>query len=360
MGTPDVVELRALLAGARAGGERLGPEVAAAIALQVCDALVGLHAYAIVHGALRPEHVLLASTGVVTVVGLGRHEPAAIRLHDVELPPSPEDARQIRYIAPEQVSGHRHEPASDIWSAAIVASEIAAGEHPIRAEITDALAIALVVLGGIEPAAAFTPAIRAVFQRALDRDPTARPTASTMRTALVAAAATDGVDLGPSVIARAIAAMARPVTEPTPIRIQAAGSPAPGGPRCWCVHLAAGLPPDVATEPLTAYVRDDLSRPLWQFSTSAHQGEVALCHCQRCGGTVLDLLIEHEGFTGSRHHYYTPLTETDCDALVRGALDGASYEAWAGDRCGIHLADGRATIYRRARIGYLGIDHRLG
>lgn len=71
------------------------------------------------------------------------------------------------------------------------------------------------------------------------------------------------------------------------------------------------------------------------------------------------LLVEHEGFTGSIHSYFTPLTTTDEDALASGALNRSNYEAWAGDRCGIHFADRRPTIYRRAQIGYLGMDHRL-
>ncbi len=361
------VDLRGVLAAARERGASLGAGFAIAVAVQACDALAALHAAGVVHGEIRPEHLVVSAAGLLTVVGLGHDHNAQIvgEPLDPEGPVDDEMTRMFRYLAPEQIRGERVDGATDVWATAIVASELFTGDHPIPAPVIERHDIAMGVLAGVEPPPSFPSTIRDALRRVLDRDPGRRPTPTALRTALVEAAAAAGLEIGAAVIARGLAALAPPEPDrhrhapPAPADPPAPTAAGTPGGRCWCVHLAAGLKPDAPTDAIAAYVRNQLAREQSLFATTEHFGDVDLRRCDLCGGAVLHLLIEHEGFTGSIHHYYTPLTTTDEDALAAGTLNGASYEDWAGDRCGIHVTGGRATLYRRARIGYLGLGHRL-
>lgn len=395
------VDLRAVLDAARARSANLGAGFAIAVAVQVLDGLAALHGAGIVHGAVRPEHVLVSSVGAVTVVGLGHARATSHPLvvdpapYDPEAPADPAIARQLGYIAPAQIRGALPDAAADVWAVAVAVSELPTGEHPIGVQHDGAYEIGLAILAGLEPSPALPATIREALGRALALDHRQRPTATALRAALFEAAAAASLDIGRAVIARALAVLDRPtrqdldvtarVAPPALTLVPALPSPSPPGPppgppssspsspsspsssarggaaapRCLCAHLAAGIAPDASSDELLRYLNDDLGDERWLFSTAPHYGDVTRFRCRRCGATVLQLRIEHEGFSGSRHRYVTALSSSEDDALARGVVDADGYEAWAGERCGIHVADGAATLYGRARVGYLGVDHRL-
>lgn len=115
---------------------------------------------------------------------------------------------------------------------------------------------------------------------------------------------------------------------------------------CWCADVAAGRGA-ASTEELAGWLRDGLERGASLGSTTQHFADVTEHRCRHCAWPVIQLLIEHEGFSGSLHHYFVPTL-----ALPAPTED---YEAWAAARPGVHVIGGRPSIYRRARIGYVGL-----
>jgi serine/threonine protein kinase len=108
-GTPDDDQLRAFLLGALAG-------------------LEDLHAAEIVHRDLKPANLILRGDDwgepVIIDLGLGRLGPAS------SFTVYPWGGGTLPYMAPEQI---RLEPAfdrTDLWALAVIAGELAAGQHP--------------------------------------------------------------------------------------------------------------------------------------------------------------------------------------------------------------------------------------
>src|SRR5688500_7198452 len=67
---PESPTLHELLAGARAAGARVPPEVAAAIGRAIVDAAATIHAAGVVHGAIHPRSVLLDADGNIRLADL--------------------------------------------------------------------------------------------------------------------------------------------------------------------------------------------------------------------------------------------------------------------------------------------------
>ncbi len=115
---------------------------------------------------------------------------------------------------------------------------------------------------------------------------------------------------------------------------------------CICAAISAGR--SASPEDAKRWLDHDLERVGDLGSTLPHYADVTQYRCRTCAWTVLHLRIEHEGFSGSLHHYFVP--------SVAAPSPTEDYEAWAADRPGVHLIDGRASAYKRARIGYAGMD----
>jgi serine/threonine-protein kinase len=97
-------------------GERLPAAMACHVAAQIAGALEFAHAAGVVHGDLRPEHVLLDGTwGQAVVTGFGAPGPAGDRA----------------YAAPELADGAPPTPASDQYALGALAWELLAGAPPV-------------------------------------------------------------------------------------------------------------------------------------------------------------------------------------------------------------------------------------
>jgi hypothetical protein len=118
---------------------------------------------------------------------------------------------------------------------------------------------------------------------------------------------------------------------------------------CLCADIAAGRGP--RPEDVKRWLDDALERVGDLGSTMPHYADVTQYRCRTCAWTVLHLRIEHEGFSGSLHHYFVPSATAPAPT--------EDYEAWAAARPGVHMIDGRATAYKRARIGYAGFGGAL-
>jgi serine/threonine protein kinase len=97
--------------------------------LQICDGLQAAHDRGVVHGHVKPGHVLVQQNGGVKLLDLGL----------------PWSRGAAPYAPPEQVNGARADHRSDIFSAAAVFHFIVTGRPPLApgvagAEVPDALA----------------------------------------------------------------------------------------------------------------------------------------------------------------------------------------------------------------------------
>ena len=120
----DGSSLREALDRAReTGSERLRPQLAARIALELAVALEQLHLHSVVHTDLRPEHVLVSRRGELKLDGLGgAREPGEL----------PADASTLHptYAAPELGRGARVDARADIHSLGALLEELVSGRRP--------------------------------------------------------------------------------------------------------------------------------------------------------------------------------------------------------------------------------------
>jgi eukaryotic-like serine/threonine-protein kinase len=100
------------------------------IASRVADALAVAHDHGIVHRDVKPQNVLLTSSGEPKVSDFGIARTASsktITQTDAML-------GTLAYMSPEQLRGERVGPASDLYSLGVVLYEVLTGELPYRGE----------------------------------------------------------------------------------------------------------------------------------------------------------------------------------------------------------------------------------
>lgn len=103
-------------------------EQAVEITAGVCDALGAAHVGGLVHRDVKPENVLIARSGTVKVADFGI---AAVVDAD-RTAPGGVIPGTLRYLAPEQASGREATPASDLWAAGTLLSELITGAPPLQ------------------------------------------------------------------------------------------------------------------------------------------------------------------------------------------------------------------------------------
>lgn len=139
---------------------------AVAIARQMARALVALHGSNIVHGDLKPNHVL--------VVDDERHEDL-VKICDVGVKPldlmqaeldEHSWGRQRAYVAPERLQGEATTQRTDLYSAGVILFEMLTGDVPAEGEPATTLVAAL---------PRYVPrAIKDVVLRLLQKEPSLR------------------------------------------------------------------------------------------------------------------------------------------------------------------------------------------
>lgn len=113
----------------------LAPAQATEIMSHVCDALAAAHTAGVVHRDVKPENVLIARNGRVKVADFGI---AAVADADRTMPGGGIPGT-LRYLSPEQAAGHEATPASDVWAAGAVLSELLTGRPPQQGSGADLL-----------------------------------------------------------------------------------------------------------------------------------------------------------------------------------------------------------------------------
>ncbi|MEQ1659542.1 MAG: serine/threonine-protein kinase, partial [Hylemonella sp.] len=110
----------------------LPPGEAAGLMVDVLEALAAAHAAGIVHRDLKPSNVLVDPSGRARVMDFG----IAVRVQESEAQPVPAKAVQATggtpgYMSPEAATGAPPTPAMDIFSAAVVLTEMLSGQRLI-------------------------------------------------------------------------------------------------------------------------------------------------------------------------------------------------------------------------------------
>ena len=141
---------------------------------QTADALDRAHASGVVHRDVKPANLLLDLDGNVHVSDFGIASASGA---DMLTAPGTV-LGTAGYISPEQARGEPATPASDRYSLAVVAFELLTGRRPFAGDTptTEAFAhlnASIPRAGGVDPT--LPPALDAVFEGALAKDPAERP-----------------------------------------------------------------------------------------------------------------------------------------------------------------------------------------
>jgi len=112
----------------KAAGRPLQPEDVARIGAAIADALVDVHAQDVVHLDVKPENVIMRADGSAVLLDFGFSQHA--RLPDLLTEEQRFAAGSAAYVSPEQLSGRRSDPRSDIFALGAVLYQLATGETP--------------------------------------------------------------------------------------------------------------------------------------------------------------------------------------------------------------------------------------
>jgi Protein kinase domain len=166
----------------RAG--ELDDATAIAAAEQMLEGLAHAHARGIVHRDVKPSNVLLADGPEVSVrlldFGLARLPQAETLTAAGDVPGT------LAYISPERLRGQPATPAADVWAIGVLLWESLAGRHPFWE--SSLLETAKAIEAGAPPLASVRPdlprPLLSAVDRALDLDPSRRPSAAALAQAL--------------------------------------------------------------------------------------------------------------------------------------------------------------------------------
>jgi eukaryotic-like serine/threonine-protein kinase len=135
-------ELRAIMKP----GEPIPHGRAVEIAAQVADGLAYAHQHGVVHRDVKPANIMILDVGMAKIMdfGIARMRTAEVRTQTGVVLGSP------RYMSPEQVSGRRAEPRSDIFSLGVILYEMLTGKAAFTGD--DVTSVMFQILNVVPPA----------------------------------------------------------------------------------------------------------------------------------------------------------------------------------------------------------------
>jgi hypothetical protein len=170
----------------------LDPERSIGIATQMLDALGHAHAAGVIHRDVKPANVIVTQDERVKVTDFG----IARAVGDSTLTATGSVLGTAHYISPEQASGGRITPSSDLYAAGIVLYEMLTGSLPFTGDSPIAVAMRH-VSDDIPPPSErnpdVPPELDAVVEKAAQKEPASRfRDAEEMRAALASLAGEAG------------------------------------------------------------------------------------------------------------------------------------------------------------------------
>jgi len=110
--------------------QKLSPEGAAGILIQVCHALDAAHSVGVIHRDLKPQNIMVEPSGRVLMMdfGLARTLEGDGRTQSGAL------VGTMEYMSPEQALGKTLDQRSDIFSLGLILYEMLSGKLPFRAD----------------------------------------------------------------------------------------------------------------------------------------------------------------------------------------------------------------------------------
>ncbi|KAB8193469.1 protein kinase [Nonomuraea phyllanthi] len=156
-----------------------GPEAALTVLKGSLQGLASAHAIGVVHRDFKPENVMVEGDGTSKLVDFGIAVRTGEGASVAGTPP---------YMAPEQWSGERPSPATDVYAATVVFFECLTGTRPFRA--SNLAALARQHQSAQPPVDEVPEPLQGLVERGLAKDPADRPpTAEAFLTELEAVAA---------------------------------------------------------------------------------------------------------------------------------------------------------------------------
>jgi hypothetical protein len=158
--------LAALLARVR----RLDVPLSLSVLRQTAAALAAAHAAGVVHRDVKPGNVLMGANGTVKITDFG----IAWSASSVPLTQTGQVIGTAHYLSPEQASGAKATPASDVYALGAVAYECLAGRRVFEGENSVQIAV-MQIRDEPDPLPADLPEnVRRLVERAMCKDPAER------------------------------------------------------------------------------------------------------------------------------------------------------------------------------------------
>jgi serine/threonine protein kinase len=196
----------------------------------ILSALTTAHGSGILHRDIKPANILFTPSGEAKLSDFG-----VAKSGQVALTATGQIFGTMAYLSPDRVSGRPATAADDIYAVGVVGYEALTGRRPYMEQDLAVLAAAILrqdppPLAALRPDV--DPALAAVVQRAMARDPAARyPSAVAMRAALAGQAP---VAVGPA----GTRVMESPLLTPMPMAPPSTARPTP---RRWRLMLGAAV-----------------------------------------------------------------------------------------------------------------------
>ncbi|MGI5146393.1 protein kinase domain-containing protein [Plantactinospora sp. CA-294935] len=214
---------------------RLTPARTMALVAQAADALQAAHDKGIVHRDVKPGNLLVRPNGTLVLTDFGIARSALVG----QLTAAGSVLGTASYISPEQAAGEVATACSDVYALGVVAYQCLAGRRPFEGNSAIEIAMKHVRDAPRQLPGDIPPAIRAIVERSMAKDPKARwQSAAELAAVSRQAAATIGMANQPG---RPVASLPVPPQRPAP------PPPAPAmPPRPTSVPPAPRVPPGAA------------------------------------------------------------------------------------------------------------------